>query len=366
MKVFAFYLPQFHAIQENDKWWGEGFTEWVNVKKAKPLFKGHNQPKVPLNNNYYNLLKKDTLKWQSELIKEYNVDALCFYHYWFSGHKLLEKPAEILLKNVSIDLPFFFCWANESWTRTWDGNNRDVLIAQDYGNEDNWIEHFNYLLPFFKDKRYQKHDGKPIFLLYRSFSFQRCADWIDIWNKLAKENGFDGIHFVSMQTIFEKDERNLDFNAKVYFEPMNTIGHDLNSNNEIYNIFRKIKKHFYKQLNKSFNLSFIELVYDYDSVWGKILKKNFSKNFYSGAFVDWDNTPRKKSKGLIIKNSSPEKFYYYFSKLYKKSKNQESPYIFINAWNEWAEGTYLEPDEKNQYKYLKVIKTVVEENNGKI
>ena len=151
MKIFAFYLPQYHTIPENNTWWGEGFTEWTNVKKAKPLYYQHNQPRIPLNNNYYDLSNDNTLIWQSKLLKEYKIDGLCFYHYWFKNKKLLEKPAEKLLHNKKIDIPFFFSWANEPWTRSWDGLNKNILIDQDYGDRQDWINHFNYLKPFFKD-----------------------------------------------------------------------------------------------------------------------------------------------------------------------------------------------------------------------
>ena len=149
MKIFAFYLPQYHTIPENDAWWGKGFTEWTNVKKATPLYHKHNQPRVPLNKNYYDLSNHKTLEWQADLLKEYKIDGLCFYHYWFKNKKLLEKPAEILLNNRKIDMPFFFSWANEPWTRSWDGQNKDILINQDHGNQADWIKHFYYLLPFF-------------------------------------------------------------------------------------------------------------------------------------------------------------------------------------------------------------------------
>ena len=167
-KIIAFYLPQYHAIPENDQWWGKGFTEWTNVKKAKPLFEGHDQPRIPLNHNYYNLLDDNTKIWQANLAKKYGVYGFCYYHYWFKGgKKLLEKPAEQMLSNKSIDLPFCFCWANENWTRNWDGGNREIMVEQDYGNKDDWECHFQYLLQFFKDKRYITVDGKPLFIIYK-------------------------------------------------------------------------------------------------------------------------------------------------------------------------------------------------------
>ncbi|WP_325086983.1 glycosyltransferase WbsX family protein [Acinetobacter johnsonii] len=361
MKIYAFYLPQFHTIAENDEWWGKGFTEWVNVKKAKPLFSDHDQPKVPLDNYYYDLSDKETLKWQSDLMKKYKVDGLCFYHYWFTGQQLLQKPAEILLENKDIDLPFLFSWANEPWTRTWDGGDKHVLMPQNYGTEKNWIDHFNYLLPFFKDSRYQKHNGKPIFLLYRSTSFIDCAEWMKCWRSLASKSGIGDIHFVSMQTIFEEDKRSIGFDAKVYFEPVNTIRYSINIG--VNRLFNKISNKTKAMSNTLLDTNYIENSEDYDEIWSNILAKKIGEYNYSGAFVSWDNTPRKGTKGLYIKNFSTEKFKKYFDLLYSKSKENNVPYLFINAWNEWAEGTYLEPDIKNEYKCLEAIKSVVSKYN---
>ena len=162
MKIIALYLPQFHEIPENNEWWGKGFTEWTNVKTAKPSFKGQYQPRIPLNNNYYNLTDVRAQEWQAKLAKEYGIYGFCYYHYWFEGKMLLEKPAEIMLKNLSVDMPFCFCWANHTWLRAWADKSNRTLIKQTYGTEEDWINHFNYLLPFFKDERYIKEDGKPI------------------------------------------------------------------------------------------------------------------------------------------------------------------------------------------------------------
>lgn len=361
MKIYAFYLPQFHTIPENDRWWGTGFTEWVNVKKSKPLFNGHYQPRVPLNNNYYDLSNIEILEWQAQLMKDYKVNGLCFYHYWFEGKQLLQKPAEILLNNKNIDLPFLFSWANEPWTRTWDGGDKNILMPQNYGNEKEWIEHFNYLLPFFKDYRYEKHDGKPIFLLYRSSSFQDCDKWIKCWQREAINAGLKGIHFVNMLTSFKEDERNLEFNAKIYFEPMNTVFHKMNKIN-FTGLKFKIKKRLKSYSNDFLKTMYVESIRDYDEIWENLLKKDLSSDLYAGAFVDWDNSPRKGIKALVIQNSSPIKFHKYFDLLYKKSKEKNVPYIFINAWNEWAEGTYLEPDTRNGFSYLEAVRDTVNNN----
>ena len=168
VKIIPFYLPQFHEIPENNKWWGEGFTEWTNVRKAKPLFEGHRQPKIPLDNNYYNLMDDNVKIWQAKIAKEHGIFGFCYYHYWFkNGRKLLEKPAEQMLQNQEIDIPFCFCWANENWSKNWDGGNREVIMEQHYGGKQDWEMHFQYLLPFFRDKRYITVHGKPIFVIYK-------------------------------------------------------------------------------------------------------------------------------------------------------------------------------------------------------
>ena len=223
MKIIAFYLPQFHTIPENDTWWGKGFTEWVNVKKAKPLFKGHDQPRIPLNNNYYDLNNPETLKWQANLAHQYGVDGFCFYHYWFKGKLLLEKPAESLLKRENIALDYCFCWANEPWARTWDGRNRNVLMPQEYGGREEWKKHFDYLLPFFKDVRYIKENNKPMFVIYKSTLIEECRDMMDYWSELAVNNGFEGLFFVETLKKRFPDQRELPFSAKVEFEPYGAL-----------------------------------------------------------------------------------------------------------------------------------------------
>lgn len=195
-KVIPFYLPQFHTIPENDEWWGKGFTEWTNVKSAKAYRKDQSQPRIPLNNNYYDLSKIETLKWQANLARKYGIYGFCFYHYWFNGKLLLEKPSQNLLANKDIELRFCFSWANEPWARTWDGKNREVLMPQEYGGENEWKKHFEYLLPFFKDNRYIRVNGKPMFLIYKSASIAKCEDMMLYWQKLAKDAGLTGIHFV--------------------------------------------------------------------------------------------------------------------------------------------------------------------------
>lgn len=349
MKIIAWHLPQFHTIKENDEWWGEGFTEWTNTKKAKQLFKGHIQPKVPLNENYYNLLEKDTMVWQNKISEEYGVYGFCYYHYWFNGKLLLEKPLENLLRWKDIPQKFCLSWANEPWSRTWSGENKKVLIAQTYGNEEEWKKHFYYLLDYFKDDRYIKVDDKPLFLIYRTENIPRCNDMINYWNKLAIENELKGIHVLETLNSFQADSRCNDSNGVVYMEPMLSLTELQQKRSLLKKIIDKIKNRFIKPYK-----------YDYDKIWNYILNRNYkkieNKTQYLGSFISWDNTARKGKKGWVVMGANPNKFEKYVYEQIKNAEKIDSEFIFINAWNEWAEGTYLEPDEENGYTYLEIIK----------
>ena len=347
-KIIAFYLPQFHSIPENDKWWGEGFTEWVNTKKAKPLFKGHNQPKTPLNNYYYNLLDMETQEWQARLATKYGIYGFCYYHYWFNGKMLLEKPMENMLNNKNIKLPFCISWANEPWARTWDGKGKEVLMPQNYGDKEDWIKHFKYLSKFFIDDRYIKINNKPIIIIYRTSSIPNFDEMIRIWDKECEKIGLNGVYIIETMNSFQKQSFSNESKAVIEFEPMLTIRHHLPL--RVQGI-RYIKK----------KLGILDKL-SYDLVWNAVLEKNidYKKKKFLGAFVSWDNTARKGKNGLVLTEDENEKFKKYFSIQYRKAKNQNCEYIFINAWNEWAEGTYLEPDKDSKYGKLSTIKEVIE------
>ena len=375
MKTIAFYVPQYHQIPLNDKYWGEGFTEWVNVKNAKPLFEGHNQPRVPLNDNYYNLLDKETKKWQIDLAKKYGVYGFCYYHYWFNGEMLLEKPAEQILEDKDLDINFCFSWANEAWSMEWVGKNQ-VIMPQFYGEEKEWKDHFDYLLPFFKDERYIKQDGKPIFDIYRPGSIGCLSKMLNFWRKLAKEAGLPGIIFLNHNPDFmlnkKADHSEIDYDIE--FEPgtskLNMYGNKLKT---IKAIRRKVlefcekkfgwdlRKYGQNLMAKATNSQFP----NYDDTWNNILnRKPYSEKSISCAFVDWDNSPRYKKKARVYIGATPTKFGKYFSKLIDKTKNEyKKDMIFIMAWNEWGEGGYLEPDTTNKYGYLEEIKKALEEKN---
>lgn len=357
MKIITFYLPQFHRIKENDEWWGEGFTEWTNTRKAKPLYKTHYQPKEPLNNYYYDLLDDNTKIWQANLANKYGIDGFCFYHYWFDGKLLLEKPLEQLLENKKIQINYCVSWANEPWARTWDGLEKEVLMPQRYGNKDDWKKHFNYLMPFFKDKRYIKVNNKPMILLYRVNSIEKYDEMIEYWIELAKKEGFNGLHIVETLSRFQKQSVSEYSEAVNIFEPSYTTANE-------YNKFTRLRVALKKVfVNKGKGVRYIK-TNDYDLIWKKILKRKVEskdKKIYLGGFVSWDNTARKGNKASIIEGGNPQKFKKYLRDLIIKAKKMNSDYVFINAWNEWAEGTYLEPDKLNEYKYLEAVKQIKEE-----
>ncbi len=370
MKIIAFYLPQFHLIPENEKWWGSDFTEWTNMKNAKPLFNNHYQPRIPLNNNYYNLLSDEVKLWQVKIAKEYGIYGFCYYHYWFNGKLLLEKPLEQVLNNKEIDLPFCMCWANEPWTKAWVGKEKSILIPQKYGDKKEWKSHFDYLLPFLRDSRYIKSENKPLFVIYRPEVINCLNEMLNYWIFLAQENGFDGIEFAYQNIGFEllnnKDDNIFTYNIE--FQP-NYAKHKISNNNLF---LRSIKKSLSIFLEKRFGFNINNLrptkkikILSYEDVWDKVLeRKPISSKCIPGAFVDWDNTPRHKENGFIIYGATPEIFRKYLTIQIKRAKEiYNKDMIFIFAWNEWAEGGYLEPDSKYGFGYLEAIRKSLHDNN---
>ena len=353
-RIIAFYLPQFHTIPENDEWWGKGFTDWNNVRKAKPIFDGHIQPRIPWENNYYDLSKPETIKWQAQLAKDYQIYGFCFYHYWFNGKLLLEKPAELLLANKDIDTHFCFSWANEPWARTWDGKAHHVIMPQEYGDKSDWERHFKYLLPFFHDKRYIKEDNCPMFLIYKSGSIKRAAEMMACWNEWAKESGFNGIHFVETLRNKEVEKRELPFKAKVEFEPMRTLSLQpflvLN--------YKRVRRKIVYCLNKIFHSEIpLNVPFQFAHVTKRSLNLKSPIGTYGGVFIGWDNTPRRGLCSTIILPPSKEDFMNYMEEKMKITREvYHTNYVFVNAWNEWAEGTMLEPDKYMKYAYLEAIK----------
>lgn len=367
MKIIAFYLPQYHAIPENDKWWGKGFTEWVNVKKSNPLYKGHHQPKVPLNNFYYNLLNDEVKKWQISLAKENGIYGFCFYHYWFSGKLMLEKPIEQYLKNKELDFPFCLSWANPEWTRVWAGEGSTVLIEQEYNDKKKWEDHLQYLLPFFRDRRYITIDGEPLFVIYAPAQIDCIQELVSFLRMRMQQEGFLGIKLAYQYYVTPSEDDFLRplFDYCISFQPVYAL-HDLETKSNlgrVYNLLRFINKKIY-QICKIELTDFLIKVRktNYDAVWQSILNTNpKDRKDVACAFVNWDNTPRRGQAGRVIIEGTPKKFEQYMRLLIKEVKKKYSTeFIFFTAWNEWSEGSYLEPDELNKYEYLASIKRALD------
>lgn len=361
MKVIAFYLPQFHRIPENDEWWGEGFTEWTNVKKATPLYEGHNQPRIPLNENYYNLLDSSVQKWQADLANEYGVYGFCVYQYWFQGKKLLEKPLESLLNDKSINTRFCVCWANESWTNAWEGSDFKVLIEPGKKSIEDWENHFQYMLPFFKDSRYIYQDGKPVFVIYKPALVDDLEGFIKYWNKRAIESGLEGICFMYQHHsyYFCGDRKDL-FDYGIEYQPgFAQLSLDTGLKKKLQKVRLAVGEFLQEKMN-GIHISTSRSVgkVSYERLWDRILTFSHDKEkMIPCGFVDWDNTPRHSERGWVAEGANPNTFRVNFAKLVKKAKEEyPTDMIFMFAWNEWAEGGYLEPDTKNGYGYLEAIK----------
>lgn len=370
MKIIPLYLPQFHTIPENDEWWGKGFTEWTNVKDARPLFKGHNQPRVPLGKNYYDLSELETLKWQCKLAKEHGIYGFCMYHYWFNGHMLLEKPMEMLLAHPEIDIKYCISWANHDWTDAWKASDRTprVLIAHDFDDEQDWVNHFNYMLPFFKDSRYMTENNKPLMVIYVPNLIRKLSKMLALWTKMAKDAGFDGLTYIyqSAASSFDTSWDRTMFDYGVEMNP--GYANLMFQNKRNGGFFPKLMK-YSREIKRRLGIR-RSLVpagkpksaghMDYDAVWSNVLRlrpQPYGPKMIPCAFTDWDNTPRHKERGYLCDNVTPEKFHQYFSQLVKNTRQYyDTDMIFVFAWNEWAEGGYLEPDEKNGHAFLEAIR----------
>lgn len=361
IKLIALYLPQFHEIPENSEWWGEGFTEWTNTKKTKPLFRGHYQPRIPLHENYYCLLDANVMVRQMCLARRYGIYGFCFYHYWYCGKKLLEKPVELLLTNKDANLPFCFAWANESWTKTWHGakGNKEVLIEQKYGERPDWENHIQYLCTFFEDNRYIKIDNKPVLLVLHLNHIENLKEMLCIWNKELQKRGFQGIYLVSMKRGYRGERiRGFKEDASMDFEPGRTMNElDLSKQKDcewLAAYRQKVEK--IPILNR-----ICRKEYDYKKLCETALARKHLKNEFRGIFTGYDDTPRRGYHATVVRNSQPDIFGRYLKKTICESCRENKEFVFINAWNEWGEGAYLEPDEKYGYAYLNEVRRVMNE-----
>lgn len=350
VKPIAFYLPQFHSIQLNDENFGKGFTEWTNVSKCFPQFKGHYQPHIPIDVGFYDLSTDKVMYRQIKLAKQYGIYAFCFHYYWFSGDRLLETPIFNYLKNKELDLPFCLCWANENWSKLWDGGNCEILYEQKLSADDD-KKFFYDILPFFKDSRYIKIDNKPLLVIYRLNLFEkdRIKNFIDTIKKLAVKEGFSGVHVVGANSFCLDDARDYGADCTLEFPP-----HGISDKNI------KIKNRY---TNKNSSISIVNLKKYVEK--GLYLKSD-NNSIYKGIFPSWDNSARKAKSGAIVYLSNPEIYKIWLRNIIKWTIDnhiKDDRYIFINAWNEWAEGAHLEPDLKYGYAYLQATKDALEETS---
>jgi hypothetical protein len=363
LKPIAIYLPQYHTIPENDEWWEKGFTEWTNVKTSKSYFPGHYQPHVPLNKNYYDLSDNEVLEQQAELAKSFGIEGFCFYHYWFSGQLLLEKPLHNMLNAKKPDMPFCLCWANENWTRTWDGRDKEVLMEQHYSAADD-KKHIDYLMQFFLDDRYIKIDNKPVFLMYRTELHPHIKDAAKLWREEAIKAGFDGLYLIRVENHLKGiNPESHGFDAAMEFAPDSGFkGKKVMKEN--YPLYLANKALHYSGIKKS--VHFKNGIYSYPNMVKSLINKPLRNyKYFRCAFPSWDNSARRKVNATIYLESKPAIFENWINKIAdqtRKNLPENQQLLFINAWNEWGEGCHLEPDEEWGTQYLEALKKGIQES----
>ncbi len=347
VKAIAFYLPQMHPIPENDAWWGKGFTEWTNVSKAVARFAGHYQPRLPAELGFYDLRAIETLERQVELANTYGLDAFCFYYYWFSGHRLLERPVDQFLAAKDLNLEFCLCWANENWTRRWDGLESDILIAQNHTDEDSAAV-FRDWLRYFKDDRYINIDGKPLILIYRPDLIPEFDRTAAMWRDMAIAAGFAGLHILAANAFGNKNISASGLDGLYEFPPHNIQVPHIDEGLAWFDPNHKGHAYSYSDA-----VNYAKTIYDAaNGVEEHVI--------HPGVLVGWDTEARKPSRGEVMVGSSPSLFRQWLESAYIKSSSSkgEAKFVFINAWNEWAEGAYLEPDRRHGYGYLTALRSV--------
>ena len=348
-KVIAFYLPQFHPIKENNEWWGEGFTEWTNVTKAAPQFLGQYQPHLPSDLGFYDLRLTEIMLQQIDLAQHYGIHGFCFYYYWFSGRRILEKPLSNYINDKAINFPFCVCWANENWTRRWDGLDNDVLLSQQHSFEGD-SKFIEDVFEIISHPSYIKVDGKPFLLIYRPAVIPQINSLVEVWREYCRKNGLGEITLGMIQAFNEFDPTIYGFDVAVEFPPHNGY-FDLEPINNTLEIM---------------NLDYQGTVVDYrDAIEQSTISPSLKHDYpwIRGCFPSWDNEARKPGAGYSFINNDREGFKKWFKQCVDYS--EENPvggdsFVFVNAWNEWAEGAHLEPDRKNGHMFLNVIAEVIE------
>ena len=378
VRPIAIYLPQYHPIPENDLWWGKGFTEWNNVVKAKPRFENHYQPHLPADLGFYDLRLPEIREQQAQLAKDNGIHGFCYYHYWFNGRRVLNRPFEEVFESKEPDFPFCLCWANENWTRAWDGSERDILLEQNYSEQDD-KDHINYLIKYFKDERYIKVDGKPVFIFYKPDLFPDMKRTIEVFRKEALKQGIE-LYLCRFERWIDSkpyNDEEIGFDAAIEFQPLSTSLKDF-----ITHLKEKVHQDYCQKsllekgiirsskiveklipTNEKKDKIIRDDIFDYEEfIEFDIKRKQPNYKIFPGVTPMWDNASRRENqKAIIFNNSTPKLFEKWFSKKVENFKpfSKEENFIFINAWNEWAEGNHLEPCKKWGSKYLEGIKKTI-------
>lgn len=357
MRVIAYYLPQFHAIPENDEWWGKDFTEWVSVRNGKPLFKGHQQPIEPGELGYYNLLDADIKERQAQLARETGIEGFCYWHYWFGGKQLLEKPLQQVMASGKPDFPFCLGWANESWkAKTWLDQQTApdrMLIEQTYSPEDDKA-HFEAILPMLRDKRYIQVDGKPLLMVYRPLQLPDGKAWTERWQRMAREAGLTGLYLLGHALYASEVDAVIDlgFDA-VNLVPIGDAKRD-----------KKLAiRHFMTFLR--YVCGKAPLCYDYKAairVFDSCVMRR--EEVVPTILPNWDHSPRSKNRAFIMHDSTPEVFKEHVTAIKRMVDQKQNQLVMLKSWNEWGEGNYIEPDKRWGRKYLEVLRDVLKDENN--
>ena len=352
VRAIALYLPQFHPIPENDEWWGKGFTEWTNVTKARPLFREHYQPHLPADLGFCDLRSPDVRAAQAELARASGIAGFCYYHYWFNGRRLLERPFDEVLQSGSPDFPFCLCWANEPWSRRWTGEEREILMPQEHSPEDDEA-HGRFLAKAFADPRYIRHHGKPLFLVWRPRHLPEPRAIIERIARAVEREGVPAPFFLGVDSHCPGfDCREIGFDATMTFAPHLGVLPGAVEDDPRWRLRRNLKRRIFSSTLK---------VYDYQEVVDSVAKLREGGRAVPCAFVGWDNSPRRGARGVIITGGTPDMFGEDLRTCIELARQCDpaEPLLFINAWNEWAEGCHLEPDRRFGTGFLDEVRAVL-------
>lgn len=352
-RVIAFYLPQYHPFPENDLWWGKGFTEWTNVGKAKRLFIGHEQPKVPADLGYYDLRVPEVRELQAEYASRAGIEGFCYYHYWFGNKELMERPLNEVIKSKSPDYPFCICWANESWSnKFWNKDSTGspkLLIEQKYlGPRDHEL-HFYHLLDAFKDYRYMRQDNRLIFVIYKPLSFQGVSDFIKQWRHLAVINDLPGFYFIGYTTDLESSSKILELGFDAV--NINRLPSCLPKKNSISSLWRSIQMRVF---HCPIIVKYKRAILHFDGI------EDEDECIIPSIIPNWDHTPRSGFMGYLLHNSTPELFQVHVRRVFSRVKRKTNKLVFLKSWNEWGEGNYMEPDLKNGNQYIDSLREEID------